>query len=164
MRLLINLVDRESQEEVQQLNNAWVRLVTNAIKDELDNRGVEVAEDISFENEALMMLMPYHGALALLVGKVLVIDFGVTNVIAISANDMTARVDEVLEECDVDGNFPSAFRMTVNDVDFDSREFFEIGRCRKLTRQLEVLLREFILHNYHRVVKRTEQLIINFNW
>lgn len=164
MRLLINLLDRESQEEVKQLNDAWTRLTVNAIKDELDNRGVEIAEDVSFADEVAMMLTPYHQALTLLVGKVLVIDFGVTNVISISANDMSRRADEVLAECDVDGNFPAAFRMTVEDTDFNTREFFEIGRCRRLTRQLEVLLREFILHNYHRVVKRTEQLIINFNW
>jgi len=163
MRLVIDLVDTESQSVVKELSETWEKTVVQAIEDELENRGIELPEGTSFVAEATMMLAPYHRALTMLVNKVVVIAVGFSLTVAVCPTDITERVNELLEECDVDGEFPSSFRMTIGEADFNTREFFEIGRCRKLTRYLEQLLHEFIMRCYRNTAERSEQLVIYFN-
>ncbi|QXO09666.1 hypothetical protein pEaSNUABM11_00242 [Erwinia phage pEa_SNUABM_11] len=163
MRVIIDLVDNDSQEFVKELSDSWECTVAQAIEDELYNRGISLPTGVSFSEEAMMMLAPYYRALTKLVNKVVSIDVGYSNVISIQATDITDRVNELLAECDVDGEFPSPFRMTIDEAEFNSREFFEIGRCRKLTRYLEQLLHSFISDCYRKTAERSEQLIINFN-
>lgn len=164
MRIVIDLVDDESQLTVKSLSEAWESSVVEAIEDELDNRGVPIPEGADFAGEAVMMLSAYHRALTMLVDKVIVIDVGFSSAVSVHADDFTQRINDLLSACDVDGGFPMAFRMTVGEHDFDTREFFEIGRCRKLARHLERLLHSFILSSYRKATTRAKQLTINFNW